>query len=722
MNTHYAFMTALSIAILAVAISLGGELIAAEDPGAGKEFEGLLQEGDEYNNAGNWDAAIAVFSRALDIKESDRVFAGIARANFGKAQIIFKRVTPWRLLRKRSLLREAEKNYLIAMKLDPQNLNWPYELAELYLYKENNDDAKRAVRILETIRESDPHFRDVALKLARAHELSNEREKADDLYEEALGEKPDARIYLQRALLAAQKDSLKAAEDYYLRAIESMDDSTEEAMLEYTGMLFSEKDKANWKKTPDRISFLRDFWLSRDPSPKTPENERIQEHWRRIAHAHKYFHTPSAQAPYDDRGEIYIKYGEPHYRFQNTGDMQLAENRIGAPIYQNESWTYDVAINNNNDGMIFDFANVSGYGFSRIRDLTDAMNGPVSPSLLKAMYNDRADVNFAYYGMIGSALSTNLSDLYFYLQEINEKKLEAYRHAPAEFFMSKDFALKSVPMNSYQASFRGKGGTTLYEIYYSVPLKDLNFREVLNAKTNNLIEETIVRRELDEEIWSGRNQIALEYDRGKSLKDEYYIGQVSFEIPQQPRAPVTHLLLEDPDDDRMTLASLRLSNRNFEGDSLMVSDMKFTYNVSPSRDKDRFTRNGLRVVPHASHIISTRSPVILYFEIYNLTTDPGNKNSYKIDYVIQKRPEGIDGGIDFFDEEGNLIHSVPRKGKNEYIALVNAMSGTESQEMSYLTMDITSLDEGDYDFLVYVTDMHTGRHAYSQRRIVLEKD
>ena len=39
----------------------------------------------------------------------------------------------------------------------------------------------------------------------------------------------------------------------------------------------------------ERDQFIEQFWLRRDPTPDTPENEYKEEHYRRIAYANEHF-------------------------------------------------------------------------------------------------------------------------------------------------------------------------------------------------------------------------------------------------------------------------------------------------------------------------------------------------------------------------------------------------------------------------------------------------
>ncbi len=57
---------------------------------------------------------------------------------------------------------------------------------------------------------------------------------------------------------------------------------------------------------------IKRFWIQRDPTPTTPVNERLFEHWERIVHARRnYAYNLSSPFRTDDRGTFYVKYGAP---------------------------------------------------------------------------------------------------------------------------------------------------------------------------------------------------------------------------------------------------------------------------------------------------------------------------------------------------------------------------------------------------------------------------
>ena len=68
----------------------------------------------------------------------------------------------------------------------------------------------------------------------------------------------------------------------------------------------------NLQADEEREHFIEQFWLRRDPTPGTPQNEMKEEHYRRIAYTNEHFSTANGLPGWKtDRGRIYITYGPP---------------------------------------------------------------------------------------------------------------------------------------------------------------------------------------------------------------------------------------------------------------------------------------------------------------------------------------------------------------------------------------------------------------------------
>jgi len=64
------------------------------------------------------------------------------------------------------------------------------------------------------------------------------------------------------------------------------------------------------KTDEEREQFIESFWLRRDPTPDTIDNEYRDDHYERIAYANEHF-ASGIPGWKSDRGRIYIMYGKP---------------------------------------------------------------------------------------------------------------------------------------------------------------------------------------------------------------------------------------------------------------------------------------------------------------------------------------------------------------------------------------------------------------------------
>jgi GWxTD domain-containing protein len=93
----------------------------------------------------------------------------------------------------------------------------------------------------------------------------------------------------------------------------------------------------------ERESFVEQFWLRRDPTPDTEENEFKEEHYRRIAYANDHYGSgiPGWKT---DRGRIYIMYGPPDeidsHPSGGTYERPMEEGGGETSTYPFEDWRY----------------------------------------------------------------------------------------------------------------------------------------------------------------------------------------------------------------------------------------------------------------------------------------------------------------------------------------------------------------------------------------------
>src|SRR5271166_1161443 len=110
-------------------------------------------------------------------------------------------------------------------------------------------------------------------------------------------------------------------------------------------IISDEEKKAFSRLTNDeeRQNFIEGFWLRRDPTPDTEENEFREEHYRRIAYANERF-ASGIPGWKSDRGRMYIAYGPPDeiesHPSGGTYERPYEEGGGTTSTYPFEKWRY----------------------------------------------------------------------------------------------------------------------------------------------------------------------------------------------------------------------------------------------------------------------------------------------------------------------------------------------------------------------------------------------
>jgi GWxTD domain-containing protein len=93
----------------------------------------------------------------------------------------------------------------------------------------------------------------------------------------------------------------------------------------------------------EREQFIEGFWLRRDPTPDTQENEYKEEHYRRIAYANERY-ASGIPGWKTDRGMTYIRFGPPDeiesHPSGGTYERPYEEGGGTTSTYPFERWRY----------------------------------------------------------------------------------------------------------------------------------------------------------------------------------------------------------------------------------------------------------------------------------------------------------------------------------------------------------------------------------------------
>jgi GWxTD domain-containing protein len=141
-----------------------------------------------------------------------------------------------------------------------------------------------------------------------------------------------------------QTDKQKKANDKKLK--KELETPYKKWLNEEVVWIISEEERTAFGRLQtddERQQFIEQFWLRRDPTPDTEENEFKEEHYRRIAWANDRF-ASGIPGWKTDRGMIYIKYGAPDEKEEHPtggpGNRDIEEGGGQTTFFPYERWRY----------------------------------------------------------------------------------------------------------------------------------------------------------------------------------------------------------------------------------------------------------------------------------------------------------------------------------------------------------------------------------------------
>ena len=420
-------------------------------------------------------------------------------------------------------------------------------------------------------------------------------------------------------------------------------------------------------------AFIDKWWKVSDPLYLTETNERLMEHYVRVAYANLQYSSPAIDLIgwKSERGQVYISYGEPDRK------MKLAIDKTHTFV---EMWEY-----NNMPG--FRFMGVKNYyKLSVLNGVEDLWNrgGVVM----------RGRPGYEHPSFPGGRFDINSLDDF---NMIRMQKVQSYQPVLYGSKLKLDFR------TYYFSRLTGKpNGNIETYVAYSVPTKDTTYSNEIKdftheigvfffdqnfeplAQTRNTIKDSEIRK-----IFSPRKEIPVNC-RGFGVKP----GKVSFAF-----------------DLRRTLDSNYFTNRKviaiplIKNSVLGMSDLVFTNNIEFEKDLPfGMKRSEISFYPNLNNRFKNGEKFYIYYEVYNLKMDENKEGAYE--QVITIRPKG---------EEGISLKKIVKgittlfTGEEGTVSLTTNYRSKEENTQVYLQLDISGYKPGKYDLIITINDKISGK-------------
>lgn len=432
--------------------------------------------------------------------------------------------------------------------------------------------------------------------------------------------------------------------------------------------LLRPQDQGTYDKfTPaQRDSFATIFWNASDFDPTTEVNERKIEHWARVWKSNLLFSNQRYEHEgwLTDMGKTMIRLGDPDER--ERGHV-YSGNTSGTPAWY---WRYQTTVLPCT--LVFVDQMLSGtYNFPfPASDHTGSLRLDASKEVAYLNYRvqpeesqvirSRSEIRFA-------------ARAYLFLDSVGNPEVQI-----------------AVQYN------RGEGDSL------TPPVDRLSFRASLQDAGYNILsrfESRAPDRMLP--LSGGEPEI------GKLP----YLACVS--LPAQTGPLNWNVVLESTDRSAFGRVSDTMTATDTGRDQIMMSDLIVAREVSEYSPDSQpgFKRQDQVVVPQLSDTVSLASPLVLYFEIYNLPIDIRSVTRYELTYELSLI-EGSATGLKALLE--NLW-----PGRRESVSYTYREGGRERNRQRRLSLDVSDLRPGRYELVVNVNDLIMGHSARKSIEMVL---
>jgi len=458
----------------------------------------------------------------------------------------------------------------------------------------------------------------------------------------------------------------------------------------------------------EREQFIEQFWLRRDPTPDTEENEYREEHYRRIAYANERF-ASGIPGWKTDRGRIYIEYGPADeidsHPSGGTYERPYEEGGGSTSTYPFEQWRYRY-IDGIGTNIILEFVDTTMSGEYRLTmdpSEKDALLYVPGAGLTMAEQMGMADKTQRFQRTDGTHLGTGSQPLPESMNEFS--RLEQYakifkppsiKYHDLEAIVASSIKYNLLPMKVFVDYIPITGSSVLTQITIQFDVKDMQFKNKENTSeaTINLYGRmsTISRRPLAPFEDVVRVTQPTEMLPQLIAANTHQIYQKT--VPMQPGHYRLNIAAKDLVGGNTGTYEMRLDVPHMDDDVLSASTLILADQLEKVPTKSigtgYFVIGSSKVRPRMDKTFSRKEKMGIYMQLYNFDADEKtHKPDGTIAYEIVKVSDAKDA---------------PVQKVFEFSEDVKNVQGGASQVVIEKLLPLSDLDPGQYKLTIKATD------------------
>jgi GWxTD domain-containing protein len=390
------------------------------------------------------------------------------------------------------------------------------------------------------------------------------------------------------------------------------------------------------KTDEERENFIEQFWLRRDPTPESPDNEYKDDYFRRIVLANERY-TSGIPGWRTDRGRILIMHGEPdEVETHAMGGTYLRPTDEGGgrtSTFPFEKWRYR-HIDNIGPEVILEFVDTTMSGEYRLtfdpaeKDALLHVPGLGLTEREEMLGLDKADRLNREFAKAGDPFGQDVRTSDFDRLDTYYKILTppSVKFKDLEASINQRLAINSLPFDFRADVYKLTEQSSQVPITLQIPYKNLTFKEETTSTGKNM--RATMRIEGRIQTLSGRiveridDPVELQIPNAQFRSDGMAVYQKVLNLA--PRAYSLYLLVNDAKSNNSGMIEKRLEVRKFpEGNlsasSLVLADM---IDVLPPRAvAQQFQVGSLKVRPSVKKDFQRSQVMSVFMQLYGLRLD-----------------------------------------------------------------------------------------------------
>ena len=454
------------------------------------------------------------------------------------------------------------------------------------------------------------------------------------------------------------------------------------------------------KTDEEREQFIEQFWLRRDPTPDTVDNEFKEEHYARIAYANERF-ASGIPGWKTDRGRIYIIWGKPDeiesHPSGGTYDRPIEEGGGTTSTFPFEVWRYRYIEGIGNE-VLLEFVDPSMSGEYRLtidpnekdallhvpgagltfdeqffgRDKADRISGLTNPTNTSALGNTSRMNPFdrlQLYANIFKPPEIKFKDLEAIVTTKLSYNLLPFRFRTDFVRVTEDSVLTPITilLQNKDLAFQEQQGIHRAMIHVYGKITGVNGR----VAPSGVFEDTISQDIPDALFKQGLESASIHQKI----------------IPLRPGHYKLDLVLKDINSGNVGTVSQRLQVPRFPDDKLQLSSLilaDLVENLPPSQiGSGSFILGSNKVRPNVNDDFRHDRSLNLWFQVYNLKLDEASKKpSATVETLITKNGREVKRDVEQASE----------------------LSNAAAQMTLAKTVSLKDFEPGEYSVQVKVTD------------------